>query len=625
MTFGKSQDIALPAGESRRSVGILLLTASVLFILPLAYWPSLFEAATVPRYFLLGLLVPVAWMLLAWPIRPVMLHWHPAVWSLMFLLTWSACSLVWTSDPGMARIRFVSFTTMIGLCLLGLQLAQKDVLHRWLFPAILLGAGAALLIGLGQHFGFNPLKFRLQPGQMPSTFINRNHAANFFDFITPLALFAILAYRSPFLRWFSAIVLGLVLAYITLNQSRGTILALIAGSLILGILLLTDRKLRQELKNAVFARRRELLVAILLAIVLVLLPSTGGVAERWHAGLLQGELDSSSQYRLAMYMNALPVFLDHPLGGTGIGGIRIGMLPHINDFMSIGFRTEDIALQELHNDFLQYFVELGIPGGIAFIVILFLALRAGWRASRAATKSTDRWGILALGFAVAISALHGLVDFPQRLPSSAALFWLFIGLLLGFSPESQIWRPTGTLGRTVRAGLFLVSAFALLFSVLFHSAWFAGNHNLYQAAYHLQKGQCIPAAEASRKGLETFPGDYKLKTVHAQIYTACSFPPERKLAEMNRIIAMDPTIFRARLTRAILFNQARRPDLSIPELKAVARSLPQRPTAYAALGDAMLQQGNSLYARDFYRAALERKPDYNYVKKRLQQLATRGK
>ncbi len=620
--MGEKAGPFISANESRL-VGIPILTALVLATLPLAYWPSLFEAATVPRFFLIGLLVPLAWLVLAWYRRPLVLRWHPVVWLLIFLLLWSASSLAWTPDPGMARIRLISFASMTGLCLLGLQLAQKDVLYRWLVPAILLGAGIALFIGLGQHFGYNPLKFRLQPGQMPSTFINRNHAANFFDFITPLAFFAILAYRSPLLRWFSSIVLGLVLAYIALNQSRGAILALAAGGLFLGIILLMNRELGRALKDAVFARHRELLVAILLSTFLLLLPVGPPVMERLHVGLIQGELDSSSQYRLAMYLNSLPVLLDHPFTGTGIGGIRVGMLPHINDFLPLLFRTEDVALQELHNDFLQYFVELGIPGGVAFVLVLLLSLRAGWRAIQAATENTHRWLILALVFALLISALHSLVDFPQRLPTSATLFWLFVGLLLGFAPGSRNWQPTGIRDRYARLALFMVSTFALIFSVLFHASWFAGNHSLYQAAYHLQKGQCVPAAEASREGLDTFPGDFKLKTVHAQIFTACSFPVERKLAEMNRILAMDPTILRARLTRAILLNQARRPDLSIPELKGVARSLPHRPTAYAGLGDAMLQKGDIEVARDFYLAALERKPDYNYVKNRLQQINTR--
>jgi len=215
--------------------------------------------------------------------------------------------------------------------------------------------------------------------QMPSTFINRNHAANFFDFITPLAFFAILAYRSPLIRGFSAVVLGMVLAYIALNQSRGAILALTVGALILGIALLMNRKLGHALKGAVLARHREFLIAILLATILLLLPVGHPVMERLHVGLVQGELDSSSGNRLAMYLNSLPVLLDHPFTGTGIGGIRIGMLPHINDFLPVLFRTEDVALQELHNDFLQYFVELGIPGGVAFILVLLLSLRAGWR------------------------------------------------------------------------------------------------------------------------------------------------------------------------------------------------------------------------------------------------------
>ena len=93
---------------------------------------------------------------------------------------------------------------------------------------------------------------------------------------------------------------------------------------------------------------------------------------------------------------------------------------------------------------------------------------------------------------------------------------------------------------------------------------------------------------------------------------------------MNRVLAYDPTNMRARLTRALLYSEANRPDLAIPEFQLVAETLPHRPIAYAGLGDSALQQGDRNKARFYYLAALKRKPDYKYVKKQLAQLDSKA-
>jgi predicted Zn-dependent protease len=160
----------------------------------------------------------------------------------------------------------------------------------------------------------------------------------------------------------------------------------------------------------------------------------------------------------------------------------------------------------------------------------------------------------------------------------------------------------------------------LLFSLFLYKPYLSANHDLYKAAYNLQHGQCVPAAAANLHGLETFPADFMLRGYLAEIYTACSFPAKQKFDLMNRILDADPSILRARLTRAILLNEAGRPGLAVPEFMAVATNLPHRPTAYAGLGDAARMQGELDKARFYYRAAIKRNPDYKYAIRRLNEL-----
>ncbi len=597
--------------------------AAVLFVLPLAYWPTFFEAASIPRFLLIDFLAFAGWGSLVWREKTFSMRWHPAGWLILTLASWSAISLTWTPDTGDARIALSQSIPALVLGLLGLQMADERILDRWLLPALLAGSGIAALIGIGQYFGYNPLGFRHVPGRIPSTFINRNHAANYFDFMIPLAFFATLYYKKANQHRIAALVLGLSITFVVLNGSRGSVLALVIGCMVLIFVCIRHRQLRQSLVSFLVARRMSLFLAILVPLVVI---STSHLVPEethqqvWNTGLLHGKLDPSSQYRLAIYINSLPVLFDNPLTGTGIGGIRTGMLPYINAFMPLSFRTEDVALHELHNDYLQYLIELGIPGGLLFLAILGVTLRFGLVKIVPVQPASRQWLQYAFGFALLASATHSLVDFPQHLPTSASLFWLFAGIVLGLSPQSRQWTPVRQKTGLVRLTLGIASIGFLAIFLFFHIRQLLGNHALYEASLYLQKGQCVPAAKASKRGLATFPEDFILRTIHAQIYTACSFPPEQKLAEMNRLLLADPTNLRARLTRANLYNLAGRPDLAIPEFRIVAQSLPHRPTAYAGMGDAMRLLGKKARARRLYSAALKRKPDYLYVINRLKQL-----
>lgn len=541
------------------------------------------------------------------------------MWLVLALVIWAVASNIWSADTGNSFIETSQLLSMVILAFLALQLADRKFFLYLLIPAILCGAGFAAIIGIFQYYGFNPLDLRLNHNQMASTFINRNHAANYFDFIPPLAFVSLLTYTSKPARWTAALILGLVLAYILLNKSRGSVIALFVSIVLVIFLAWNFKFLRDSLVVSIRNRKRELLLALCLPIILLVLPTAGGKqSQDWRMEFIQGQFDTSTSTRTAIYLNSIPAILDHPLTGLGYGGVRIGFLPYTTAIKPVPFRSEDVVLRELHNDLLQYFVELGLPGGFLVLLIFGLVLRRGWQALNNRENQSNHLIVLGLLLAIITSAAHSLVDFPMRLPASAAMFWLCLGLFLGFTGPrntSRIYPIPLWLNR-----VFVVAAGTggVIFSLLLYKSYLISNHDLYKAAYHLQKKECLPAAAASSHGLKTFPDDFMLRTVHAQIYTACSFPPEQKFSEMNRILKADSTILRARLTRALLLNDALRPDLAVPELMAITKLLPHRATAYAGLGDSARLQGDSEESQFYYRAAIRKNPDYLYAIKQLE-------
>jgi hypothetical protein len=388
------------------------------------------------------------------------------------------------------------------------------------------------------------------------------------------------------------------------------------------MLLLLKPEVRKWLMTRILQRYKEITVALLILLTVSLFPisllSENGSIEQSKITLQQEKLDKvSKQYRLAMYVNSLPAILDHPLTGLGYGGIRAGFQPYASAVLPINFRTEDIVLKNLHSDPLQYFVELGLPGGLLAIAIFIILLRGGWQTLGTAQLTDKSFFLLGIWLGIIAGGVHAVVDFPLRLPTSAAMFWLFSGILLAQDMASRSVGLTQGQRRPFRLIVLSISIIGLVFSLPFYTAYLRANHDLYNAFFSMKRNNCVTAARTIEQGLEKFNFDYVLHNIHARIYSFCTFPPELKLTAMNRVVAADPSNMRARLTRAFLYNEAGRPELAIPEFEHIATILPHRPYAYAGLGEAAELQNEMNKAIHYYQAALKRKPDYKYAQNQL--------
>ena len=603
-----------PLGQNAASIIIF----SVLFlVLPLVYWPEIYEAASLPRYFLISIITSITlviWAISNWRHQKEIV-WHSGFFLIVGFFGWAALSTAWSPDPGTSLIDITQLFSMIVLAFLAMQMSSSPAFLTYLIPAILTGAAVTANIGLWQHLGFNPLDLRTNGNSIPATFINPNHAALYFDFIPWLAFVAILYFQRASLRWLSAVSLGLCLAYISINTSRGSLLALFISGLVFIVLLFFNPEIRTWLKSCISHRYKEITLAILMPVLVFLLPA-GAFVEQWDTTLLEGRLDLSTEYRFAMYINSIPALLENPFTGLGYGGMRVGFLPYSSSMKPTGFRTEDTVLRELHSDPLQYFVELGLPGGLLAIAIFLIVIRSSWITLFFST--IPKKSALSLGFMLGLiaGATHAMVDFPLRLPTSAAMFWLYAGVLLGLDTRLHVHLAV----KSFRPLISVIGVAGVLFSLLFYKSYFVANHDLYNTIVNLQKGKCVTAAQASEQGLETFASDFMQLTAHAQVYSFCSFPPPQKLAAMNRVLTLDPTNLRARLTRGDLYNQVNKPNLAVSDFEKITIALPHRPYAYAGLGDSARLQGDRLKARHYYLAALKRKPDFEYAKKQLETL-----
>jgi len=598
---------------------LAILLAVLFFFLPLIYWPGFLEAASLPRYFAIGVIGALGLSLWAWAAwrKCLPIVWQCTFWLILAFFSWAAISTAWSPDAGTSLIDISQLAGMVILAFLGMQLATQPRFGSLLLPALLAGGLIAALIGVGQHFGFNPLNFRLNENNIASTFINRNHAAVYFDLILPLALIGIIYFRKTRYSFLSAATTSFSIAFLLVNKNRGSLLAFVIILLVFFLMLVTNKPLRQLITERLLINRRYLPIFLLVPLLVTLLPSTSQQQATWNTSLLEQKVDSSTRIRLNAYINSLPIIAQQPLTGTGYGGFRMSFRPYATAIRPRSSLTENNVMGALHNDPLQYFVELGLPGFTLALLIFFTTLRSAWPTRDSGNNPDTKILKLGLGLAIVAVGVHACVDFPLRLPSSAALSWFYIGSLLGLAAKKP---QSITISPLLQKLLLGTGLGLLLFTFGFYSHYFQGSHNLYIATARIQKNDCPAAIAAIEHSFSAFSLNYVTQNRYAQIYTLCNLPVATKLQAMDLVLAYDPTNVRARLTRGALYLEQRNIIEAEKDLLYVVDILPHRPLAYLGLGDAAMQKHDYSAARHYYSAGLKRDPNNSYAQEMLHKL-----
>jgi putative inorganic carbon (HCO3(-)) transporter len=134
--------------------------------------------------------------------------------------------------------------------------------------------------------------------------------------------------------------------------------------------------------------------------------------------------DTSAAMRMALWQSTWAMIADKPFWGIGWGSYWM-VYPKYDFFINDPATT----IYHAHNMYLNIAAEVGIPGLVAFLGVLYSHGRAGLTVIR---NKQNRWSVgLALGvlFALIGICVNGLTDFIMFSNQLAFLFWLLIALL----------------------------------------------------------------------------------------------------------------------------------------------------------------------------------------------------
>lgn len=260
---------------------------------------------------------------------------------------------------------------------------ELNTVLRWLFVS----AGAISLFGLIQYLTYInlPLRFWGNGAEI-------ERITSVFDYPNALSLFlgpligffsALWINKYPIFqnRWVTFAGLMVMTAALLLTFSRGAWIALAVG---LFLTLLQNYKAKKVIGPAVT-----------LLILLALIPS---VRQRLSIGIT----DPSSSAHLDLIQTGVRQITQNPIFGNGLGG----------------FAALNLGVEYPHNIILNFWVQTGLLGLIAFCWIVFLAFHRYKKYPQPLT--------LAAGIYLLIVLVHGLVDVPYFKNDLSLLFWFVV-------------------------------------------------------------------------------------------------------------------------------------------------------------------------------------------------------
>lgn len=132
--------------------------------------------------------------------------------------------------------------------------------------------------------------------------------------------------------------------------------------------------------------------------------------------------DSSNAYRIEMWQITRDIIRDYPIAGVGFGH------QPFKQVFETYIRT--MPTFHAHNTYLQTMAEMGIPGFLVFMFLLFVIFKYG---INHLVKSEDKYiKVMAAGILSGLGGVfaHGGVENILYLPRIIITFWMMVGFLL---------------------------------------------------------------------------------------------------------------------------------------------------------------------------------------------------
>ena len=400
-------------------------------------------------------------------------------------LSWSVCSQAAEED----FMKLTAYGTIFFLLFKTIRTRRQR--KRLLYTILSIGF-LETLYGLIQFVSGNHSIYTRQVSSwVYGTFVNKNHFAAYMEMVI-LLVFGLLVARfkaaandietppeEKYIKaFFFAFVLVMMVSAHLLSGSRGGFISLGAGMLCF-LLLLSLRGLSGKKLSIV-------MLVFMLTLGTVIVFQAEKILPRLET-LTQERVDASVAVRQKLWQDAVHIFQDYPVVGSGSGTFS-HLFRRYRSFRST------FIYEYAENDYLQLLAESGIVGvGLLFAAALLFFARAlsSWKHQR------SRWNLAVTsgGLCAMLSLLlHALVDFPFHIPANTLLFVVIAALC--FSPAEGKRRGSHSAVPRIHPTVGLMLGFLLIG----YSANAMGTYSAYR--HHEVASELLSNSESSSTPLD---------------------------------------------------------------------------------------------------------------------------
>ena len=469
--------------------------SSLLFVC--AFLPALLFKGPQIEFFAITQIILMLW--LGW----IVLHAYesglpvprtPLALCLTLFWAWLAMSLAWSQAPSISVINFWWVGSLVLVFWLYTLTPDRDVLWSHTAAIILVIGLVLALMGIYQAL--------VQEQQARSVFETRNTHAAFLNLVAlPAAAYFLQAIANKTIPRHHSVILGAVLLFlflsIFLTASRGASLSL---AISVGLLAVLTRRC--------VPRRALILLLGLLAVAFAATKISHG-----ELGARLAQLAQDSPRRV-IWESSWNLLQAAPWRGIGLGLFYLAYAAYRNPLdHSAGFFA--------HNDYLQVWIETGLPGLVLLLAVLLTALEWFARALRKTQRRGDAHiemtglfcGLLAV-------AAHSAVDFNLYILSTMMLSGLAMGrlhelLAHELQPSWLVWRPSQFVGKQAFS---LIVVLLILAPIFYFIALGAANSYYDKGLALAREGKLQEADKKLASAHRLTPADDRMLIAHADLY-----------------------------------------------------------------------------------------------------------
>jgi len=384
----------------------------LLGIAPVVWDPGGLQAFLHPKLLFVGL----GLFLAVWTTRRTSMEFPASRTTRMALLTFVIVALVsalLATAPmiaifGAATRQFglVMWFAQIGAFIVGVNLFRDDPTDglRWAATGISVGLVIASALGLAEAAGVSPFTFTQSfDGRVQSVFGNPAVFAAYIVLGLPLAVgLALDGVAGSGRRWLGGVAGGMAIPALVLTGARGAWLGAAVGLGIAAVLLVQRNR-----------RPRWMMFVGVAAIVIAFAATIP--SGRWSS------LGEAGEGRLAIWEVATASMAANPVLGVGPEGFA----DSFGEYVSVDFverYSRDQVYDRAHNGILDVGVTTGVPGMLAYLVLIGGTLVVVYRGARSGAT-------LSAAAAIGVAAYLVQQQTLFQLPVLDTVFWVIVGLL----------------------------------------------------------------------------------------------------------------------------------------------------------------------------------------------------